>query len=253
MTDFITFGDVEVVSVISGNSTEQARISGRPSHAFIYKVSGESVYYLRDKQINHKAGTLLYIPEGESYEFKKISTEATHRLVNFHARIDTDICPKLFSVVDGESISALLRQMEKSWRFEQSLAGKYETLSSFYKLLANLASLQQSEYIRGSKKELIAPAVDYLEKHIFDSDLKASELPALCGMSAPTFRKIFCARFGASPRKYIISQRLMQAKIILEGGEYKNISEVAFSVGYDDPLYFSKHFKSVYGIAPSMF
>ena len=120
-------------------------------------------------------------------------------------------------------------------------------------MLANLAALQQSEYVTGSKKDLILPAVDYLEKHIFDPELKASELPALCGMSAPTFRKIFCARFGASPRKYIISQRLTQAKIILESGEYKNISEVAFAVGYDDPLYFSKHFKSVYGTAPSLF
>jgi YesN/AraC family two-component response regulator len=43
----------------------------------------------------------------------------------------------------------------------------------------------------------------------------------------------------------------MKAKAIIESGEFSSINEVAYTVGYDDPLYFSRHFKKYFGIAPS--
>ena len=124
-------------------------------------------------------------------------------------------------------------------------------LSLFYKMLSCLMGLEQTKYAPKQTQERIELAVNYLESHLFDMDLKVSELPLLCGMSAPTFRQIFVARYGSTPRKYIIDRRLRQAKIILESGEYNSICEVAHSVGYEDSLYFSKHFKAAYGTAPS--
>ncbi len=247
------FNNVEIIGVMSGNSTAQARVSNRPSHSLIYKATGESVYYFDGKQYHLKPGTLLYVPEGANYSFKKVSEDSTHRLVNFHADCAEAPSPQFFTSLDSESVSVILRQLEKNWRFEQNLTGKYERLSLLYKLLAHLTHVQNSGYTTLQKKELLAPAIDYLDKHIFDSDLKAAILPELCGMSGPTFRRVFASKFGVSPKKYIINQRLLQAKIILESGEYKNICEVSATVGYDDSLYFSKLFKSFYGASPSKY
>lgn len=243
----------QIVGVISGNSTADARIASRPSHTLIYKVDGESVYFLRGKQVRLTSGTVLFIPENESYSFKKISDgESLYRLVNFHADIE-NAEPQLFTLNAGENVSAILKQMEKLWRFDDEVSGNYEMLSLFYKLMSILSRSQQTEYTTAEQKTSIEPAMEFLQGHLFDSELKISSLPSMCGMSAPTFRRIFVSRFGTSPRKYIIRQRLLQAKVILESGEYKNISEVARSVGYDDPLYFSKHFKEFYGGSPSKF
>jgi AraC-like DNA-binding protein len=112
---------------------------------------------------------------------------------------------------------------------------------------------EEREYTTAEQKERIDAAMDFLKLHIFDSDLKISSLHTLCGMSAPTFRRIFISKFGVTPKKYVTNQRLLQAKTILECGEYKSIAEVARLVGYDDPLYFSKHFKEFYGTSPSNF
>lgn len=245
--------DTEIIGAISGNSTTNAKITERPSHSFVYKISGESLYVLRGKQVCHKAGTLLFIPKGESYAFHKTTEEGTYRLVNFYARFDLAPAPLLFSLPEGDPIPSLLKKMESSWRLEPNISNKYETLSLFYKMLSCLTGLEQTRYVPKKMQERIEPAVNYLESHLFDIDLKVSKLPALCGMSAPTFRRIFVARYGSSPRKYIIDHRLRQAKIILESGEYNSICEVAQSVGYEDPLYFSKHFKATYGTAPSKF
>jgi len=251
MSDQLIFP--EIVGVISGNSTVEATIKKRPSHTLIYKVNGESLYFLRGKQIKLTPGTVLFVPENESYSFKKTTEgESFYRLVNFHADI-ADPKPHLFTPSAPDVISALLKQMENLWRFDNTLAGRCEVMSLFYKLASLLLDSEKKEYQTSEQKMKIDPAMDFLEAHLFDSSLKTESLHKLCDMSAPTFRKIFTSRFGTSPRKYIIRQRLSQAKAIIESGEYKNISDVARSVGYDDPLYFSRHFKEFYGSPPSKF
>ena len=245
--------DPSIVGVISGESTLKASIENRPSHTLIFKENGESIYLLRGKRYRLSAGTVLFIPEGESYIFKKTSEgESIYRLINFHAEIDSPE-PRIFNLSQGENLQTIFKQMERIWRFNGKASGKYELLSLFYKLLATLVDAEDTKYTTAEQKESIDPAIEHLEAHLFDSSLKTSTLHELCGISAPTFRRIFSSRFGTSPRKYVIRQRLLQAKTILESGEYKNISDVARSVGYDDPLYFSKHFKEFYGSSPSNF
>lgn len=245
--------DLSIVGVISGESTLKASIENRPSHTLIFKESGESIYTLRGRKYKLGPGTVLFIPEGESYSFKKTSEgESVYRLINFHAEIVSNE-PKLYILPHGDNPSFIFKQMERIWKFNSKPSGKYELLSLFYKLIAILSESEDTKYTTAEQKAIIDPAIEYLEAHLFDSELKTSALHELCGISAPTFRRIFESRFGTSPRKYVIKQRLLQAKTILESGEYKNISDVARSVGYDDPLYFSKYFKEFYGASPSNF
>ena len=45
----------------------------------------------------------------------------------------------------------------------------------------------------------------------------------------------------------------IKAKTIIESGEYSTLNEVAYSVGYDDPLYVSRLFKKHFGISPAQY
>jgi AraC-like DNA-binding protein len=54
-----------------------------------------------------------------------------------------------------------------------------------------------------------------------------------------------------TPQEYILSKRLFHARSIIAGGDFDTVAEVAFSVGFTDPLYFSKAYKKAYGISPS--
>ena len=63
------FSDIEIVGVVRGNSTAKATMTNRESSTFIYKESGESVYRLRGKDVHLSKGTVLFIPEKESYAF----------------------------------------------------------------------------------------------------------------------------------------------------------------------------------------
>ena len=48
-----------------------------------------------------------------------------------------------------------------------------------------------------------------------------------------------------------MSSRMYHAKQMIDSGDFNTIKEVAQTVGYNDPLYFSKVFKKIYGLSPS--
>ena len=54
-----------------------------------------------------------------------------------------------------------------------------------------------------------------------------------------------------SPKEYVVTQRISHARFIIESGDFDSIAEVAELVGYNDPLYFSKAFKKIYGFSPT--
>lgn len=61
--------------------------------------------------------------------------------------------------------------------------------------------------------------------------------------------KLFRQEMGMSPIRYLQQIRMNRAKLLLR--EALTIEEVARSVGYTDPLYFSKSFKKWVGCSPS--
>lgn len=250
MMDFLK--QPNIIGVIKGKSSKHGDRVDRPTHTFIYKIGGESIYHFHNREIHITDGTVLFIPKGESYTFDKVS-EGNYCLINFDADFVVPLAPHLFRCSDNDQILSLFKQLEQSLRLSDNAAKKYETLSLFYRILSVLIASEQMPYSTTAQKERISPAIEYLETHIFDSRLRISDLPQLCDMSEPSFRKLFMSRFGASPKKYVIRQRMKQAKMVLESGEYESISDIAHSVGYDDPLYFSKHFKSFYGCPPSLY
>lgn len=251
---FGQINDLEISSVISGNSSSQRKIINRPSHLLYYKVTGESVYHLRGKDIKLTAGSVLFVPQGETYTLRKVSEgDSFFRVINFYMNTKLPLEPELFTHIDNDIVESVFKQIETHWCFSDDPSEKFETISLFYHLLSLLVKNKRAEYAPLRQKSRIDDAVDYLAHHIYDCDLKVSELSTLCDMSEATFRHIFFTRFDMSPKKYIIRQRMLKARALLESGEYKNISELAHSVGYDDPLYFSKHFKSFYSFSPSQY
>ena len=46
------FKNIDIVGVISGLSTKNATMTNRHSHTFIYKIDGESLYFLRGKEVH---------------------------------------------------------------------------------------------------------------------------------------------------------------------------------------------------------
>ena len=130
-------------------------------------------------------------------------------------------------------------------------AERHKCYALLYQLFAYFVAFEKASLWETEKYKLIEPAMEYLKAHIYDGDLKIEMLHKVSGISHTYFRQIFASRYGMSPRKFVLQKRLAHAKALLDSGDYDTVGEVSFSAGFNDPMYFSKVFKRVYGVSPS--
>lgn len=82
------------------------------------------------------------------------------------------------------------------------------------------------------------------------SNLGLDELAKLCNLSLSSFKREFKKAFNDTPNNYITDQKLKRAKELLRITEMP-ISEIAYGVGFNDPLYFTRTFKKKVGDSPT--
>ena len=130
--------------------------------------------------------------------------------------------------------------------------GKEEAAARLAVLLVRLAEMaaEETEGVSAGM-EKIQPAVEYLNAH-FTRSTSTEELAGLCSLSPSRFLHLFTEEMGISPSRYKRGLRMQAAKELLRYGG-QTVSEVADTLGYNDPLHFSRVFRKEAGIAPSRY
>lgn len=128
--------------------------------------------------------------------------------------------------------------------------------SSAY-LMLSLAEYDDHEAITvGMKKttaaqQLVERAILWLSLQ-YSRQISIEEMANELGYHRTHLSKIFKQETGMSPMNYLMKIRMERAAHLLVHESF-TIQQVASSVGYSDPLYFSKQFKKWYGTTPSRF
>ena len=94
-------------------------------------------------------------------------------------------------------------------------------------------------------------AVRYFHEH-YNEDISIQDYAASHHISVSWFIRGFKEYTSSTPTQYLLSLRISNAQVLLENTDY-NITEIAESVGYDNPLYFSRLFRKQLGMSPSDF
>ena len=94
----------------------------------------------------------------------------------------------------------------------------------------------------------IRNAVSYMKEN-YRREISVQELSALANMSESNFYAVFKKQMGFSPIAYLNNYRLsIAADKLIDTAD--TVSEISYSVGIGDPLYFSKLFKKTYDMTP---
>jgi len=238
------------VSVVQGRASIHRLYENRETHAFVFKLSGESRYDFEGGSILHGKNQMLLIPKGSNYKVTLTTPPPSeYLLINFLGEIPYTKIQE-YPISGSIDRTRLCERISRLRAFE-SQAERYRCKAILYELFAMIEERKKVSKIGSGGENEIKKAVSYLHEHLFDPELKISDLHSLLGMSAPCFRSRFFTLFGVTPKKYVLGKRLTQAREILENGEFNNISEVAALVGFEDALYFGKMFKQQFGVNPS--
>lgn len=99
-------------------------------------------------------------------------------------------------------------------------------------------------------EKFVKQATAYVEEHMTDPELSVERLAESVAMSRVYLYKRLLTVTGSTPLEFIRTIRLRHAAQLLKEGQL-NVSEVAYKVGFNNPRYFSRYFKELYGVIPS--
>lgn len=116
------------------------------------------------------------------------------------------------------------------------------------RLLNALVSMRRGMLSRRNT-QIIAAVKAYVEENYCNTGLSLSGAGAYVGLSNNYLSTLFRKECGETFSAYVTRLRVKKAAEILAGSE-KNVTDIAFEVGFSDPNYFSRVFRRQTGHSP---
>ena len=141
----------------------------------------------------------------------------------------------------------LLMMVRKLIEQREILKNKYS------KQIEEADKIDNCETIKGinkSEQEFIKEINEYIRENIMDCNLNAAMLAAHMIMSVTTLNRKINSITGNTTTNYIRQRKLARAKYLLRNSGM-SMGEIQAVCGFETPSYFSRTFKSEFGITPT--
>ena len=235
------------------------RPRGRRDFQLLYIASGKAHFHFDGKEKIVTAGHMvLYRPkEPQKYEyFGEDQTEVYW--VHFTGSNVTNLL-RSYGLTDDKTVffcgsgieyqnlfRAMIYELQMcrdnyAEMLEMNLRQIFILLNRFFKTTAKVDNTRIAEEID--------KATMYFNEH-YSEEICIDEYARIHNMSTSWFIRNFKQYTGVTPLQYILNKRIYNAEALLQNSQY-NVTEIAYIVGYDNPLYFSRIFKKIKGLSPS--
>ena len=138
-------------------------------------------------------------------------------------------------------------QAELSIRIE-NLIQRREMMKRAYSSLIDL-NPDPIEVV-SSERSFIEQVREVVNEQIGNEHFNVDALAAEVGVSVRQLQRKIRALTGETPASLIRSMRVKRAKQLLEGS-FGTVAEIAYAVGFNNPAYFTKRFREMYGQTPT--
>ncbi len=231
------------------------RPSLRGYHIFHCITRGSGYLQLEDRKFPVTEGQTFYIPpdtpvsywseESEPWEYVWVnfSGEQANELLSHTAfSAQSPIC------TTADSPLPLYHAMRNC---EHNVAGICLANGLLMQLLSFYINAYPSNHLLRAEYN-DRPLLSFVRNNLYRPELSVDFIAKSLGISRVTLYRRFLAETGTSPTEYIKHHRLIRASQLVTYTELP-ISKIAYSVGYNDPLYFTKLFHSFFGKNPTQY
>ena len=121
-----------------------------------------------------------------------------------------------------------------------------------YKQSVSKSVEADKEEVLKSSKPFMERVMSVMEANYMNSDFGVQEFCDALGMSRTVVSKRLNTEVGIPAGQFIRNYRLNMAKELLSSKTgNRNITEIAYAVGFNDPKYFTRCFTKMFGTSPS--
>lgn len=220
----------------------------RDSWGIAIKINNKTEYKCNQKTYISNDKNIILLPKGSDYEWKSFGGECL--MINFDANLTSKEILS-FKVNNSLSIISFYKSIIQN-NFNNSDFSDMQNIKTLYEFILYLIKGETNSYLTKTQINILNPVVEYINDNYNLPDISLNSLGEISGVSTVYFRKLFKKHFGLSPIDYLQTLRINKAKEILKS-DYDSVESVALSVGYNSLYHFSKTFKKLVGVSPSVF
>lgn len=227
--------------------------------------TGKGFFSMNGKSYSCEAGDSFFIFPGELFSYEADKEDPwTYSWMAFSGTAAGEIVGMIGVTIDRPIVKHAvkqvyttynrmlreLRQMDVSVLNDLNCSGYIRVLLSHIGT-TNKAFITKDNPESVGREQKVRYAVSFLKTQ-YAQEISIEMLAEQLGYHRAYFSSLFKQIMGYSPKQYLYRVRMEQAELLLSTTSL-TVEEVAYSVGYHDPLYFSKHFHRWRGEAPSVF
>lgn len=150
-------------------------------------------------------------------------------------------------------IEAALKESEEPGKLQFRIQNILKAQERYHESQIKTVEADKEEIIH-SVRPFMDKVVEIMETNYQDSEFGVTELAEKLGMNRSALSKKLNAETGVPTSQFIRNYRLDIAKKMIEDNvANRNITEIAYRVGFNDPKYFTRCFTKQFGISPSAY
>ncbi len=142
----------------------------------------------------------------------------------------------------------------KNYLMRKSYTGMMRLKAAWLDLLAHMINEAEkdTDSVAMDVPPSVLAALSYMQQHVSDATLTLCRIAAEVSLDTNHFGRLFRRHMRTTPMAYLRHMRIEQSKYMIQATRLR-ISEVAYSIGFADPLYFSRVFREATGTSPTEF
>lgn len=236
----------------------RARPEGSPNNILLFCVDGSGTVEIENTAISLSKNHLIIIPANQAHSYYANTNEPwsiywLHYNGQQAERYTQLLAPRVASININTDQHSELIQIFTSIFIQLELGYSMDVLLHVTSLLhLFFSSIKKTSTQSSSRQEntshYINDLITYMQKHINQS-LSLSVLASTLNISSSHLTHYFKEKTGYAPIDYFIHMKMQKACHRLDTSN-DSIKEIAQSLGYNDPYYFSRIFKKTMSLSP---
>ncbi|MBP1994568.1 AraC family transcriptional regulator [Paenibacillus eucommiae] len=258
-------GNGDLVILFAGHSQTSPEYRNGPkvidNYLIHYVLSGKGNFNCLGRDYELNSGDLFFIFPEELFSYAPdLNDPWKYRWIGFRGSRATPLLGTLgvspqrpvLSVGKNRRIEALFHQINNT--LQQSLASSDLKSEALMKLLVSELMQEvdttqcEEAVIEPENVTLVKQAIQWLKLQ-YSHPISIDRMAQNFGYNRTYMSTLFKKYTGISPVNFLMKIRMEQAQLLLQ--KPLTIKQIAASVGYDDPLYFSRQFKKICGLSPT--
>jgi AraC family transcriptional regulator, arabinose operon regulatory protein len=237
------------------------RKKGLPENFLFYCVDGYGWYQIGDKKSEVGPNQFFILPQNVEHAYGSADENpwsiywihfGGESLTQMNALQAVQKHFKPFYIKSSGEILTLFSRMYKALELGYStdnLIFANMCLPHFLSLF--IYNPKHTSVSPNEKMDCVDSAILYMQEHI-NENISLQELSSHYNYSASRFSSLFKQKTGYAPIDYFIQMKMQKASQQLDFSN-SSVKDIALSMGFDDPYYFSKRFRKIIGLSPKQY